>query len=47
MPLGVVVAGANANDGCQTQRVLESLVIRPPQPEQPAAVPDEQRDEEP
>jgi transposase len=41
MPLGVAVAGANANDGCQTQRVLESLVIRPPQPAQPAAVPDE------
>ena len=39
--IAVVVAGANANDGCQTRRVLESLVIRPPQPEQPAAVPDE------
>jgi transposase len=41
MPLGVVVAGANANDGCQTQKVLQSLVVRPPEPERPAAVPDE------
>ena len=36
MPLGVVVTGANANDGVQTQKVLESLVIQPPAPEQPA-----------
>jgi transposase len=41
MPLGVVVTGANANDGCQAQDVLEALVIRPPGPERPAAQPDE------
>jgi transposase len=35
MPLGVVVTGANANDGCQTEVVLEHLVVRPPQPEIP------------
>jgi transposase len=40
MPLGVVVTGANANDGVQTQDVLEALVIRPPQPEAPVAQPD-------
>jgi hypothetical protein len=40
MPLGVIVTGANANDGVQTQKVLESLVIQPPAPEQPAAVVD-------
>jgi len=33
----VVITGANANDGCQAQDVLEALVIRPPQPEGPAA----------
>ena len=35
LPLGAVITGANANDGVQTQAVLESLVIQPP----PAAVP--------
>ena len=30
MPLGVVVAGANANDGCQTEAALHALVVRPP-----------------
>jgi hypothetical protein len=30
MPLGVVVTGANANDGCQTEAVLKALVVRPP-----------------
>lgn len=30
MPLGVVVTGANANDGCQTEDVLQALVVRPP-----------------
>jgi transposase len=30
MPLGVVVTGANANDGCQTQAVLQALVVYPP-----------------
>jgi transposase len=38
MPLGVVLTGANANDGVQTQKVLQSLVIQPPAPEQPAAM---------
>ena len=33
MPLGVVVTGANANDGCQTEIVLEHLVVEPPAPE--------------
>jgi hypothetical protein len=37
MPLGVVIAGANANDGVQAQDVLEALVVRPPEPERPAA----------
>jgi hypothetical protein len=35
MPLGVIVTGANANDGVQTQKVLESLVIKPPEAEHP------------
>lgn len=30
MPLGVVVTGANANDGCQTEDVLHALVVHPP-----------------
>ena len=30
MPLGVVVTGADANDGCQTHEVLAALVVRPP-----------------
>jgi transposase len=41
MPLGVVVTGANANDGVQTQKVLEALVVRPPAAEHPAPVVDE------
>src|SRR4051812_15097774 len=40
MPLGVVVTGANANDGVQTQKVLEALVVRPPTAEQPVRVVD-------
>jgi hypothetical protein len=40
MPLGVVVTGANANDGVQTQKVLESLVVKPPVPEQAVRVVD-------
>ena len=43
MPLGVVVTGANANDGVQTKDVLESLVVAPPPAEVPVANPD-QRD---
>ena len=30
MPLGAVVTGANANDGCQTEVLLQCLVVRPP-----------------
>lgn len=30
MPLGVVVTGANANDGVQAGDVLGALVVRPP-----------------
>ena len=30
MPLGVVVTGAHANDGCQTEDVLQALVVHPP-----------------
>ena len=30
MPLGVVVTGANANEGCQTEDVLHALVVQPP-----------------
>lgn len=41
MPLGVVVTGANANDGVQAGDVLDALVVRPPSPEHPPAVPDE------
>jgi hypothetical protein len=40
MPLGAVITGANANDGVQTQAVLESLVVRPPAAEEAAAEPD-------
>jgi transposase len=40
MPLGVVVTGANANDGCQTEIVLEHLVVQPPLPEVPVAAVD-------
>lgn len=35
MPLGVVVTGANANDGCQSQDVLHALVVHPPAAESP------------
>jgi len=35
MPLGAVISGANANDGVQTQAVLESLVVKPPRAEIP------------
>jgi hypothetical protein len=33
LPLGVGVTGANANDGCQTEAVLQALVVRPPEAE--------------
>jgi transposase len=41
MPLGAVITGANANDGVQTQTLLESLVVTPPPPETPVEQPDE------
>jgi len=41
MPLGVVITGANAHDGVQARDVLEAMVIRPPEPEHPAAEGDE------
>ena len=39
----MVVAGANANDGVQTKDALQALVVRPPEPEQPAAPPADPR----
>ena len=41
MPLGVVITGANANDGVQARDVLEAMVVRPPGPGRPAGVVDE------
>jgi transposase len=35
MPLGVVVTGANANEGGQTEDVLQALVVHPPPAEAP------------
>jgi hypothetical protein len=35
MPLGVVVTGANDNEGCQTKDVLQALVVHPPVAESP------------
>jgi transposase len=40
MPLGAVITGANANDGVQTQAVLEALVVKPPAAEVPVTQPD-------
>jgi transposase len=40
MPLGAVITGANANDGVQTQTVLEALVVKPPPAEVPVVQPD-------
>jgi len=37
MPLGVVVTGANANDGCQTEDLLKRLVVQPAAAEVPVA----------
>lgn len=39
MPLGVVITGANANDGQQAGDVLNALVIKPPTPEHRLASP--------
>ena len=40
LPLGAVITGANANDGVQTQAVLESLVVKPSGAEVAVAQPD-------
>jgi transposase len=40
MPLAVVVAPAQANDGCQTHRVLAAMVVKPPAGEA-VPIPDE------
>ena len=42
MPLGAVITGANANEGCQTETLLQRLVVSPPAAER-AAVPVEER----
>jgi len=43
MPLGLVLTGANANDGVQTKDVLQALVIGPAPPAQPVAAAVDQR----
>jgi transposase len=40
LPLGATLAGANANDGVQTEAVLTALVVRPPEPDRPNPAPD-------
>ena len=40
MPLGVVVTKAGANDGVQTQDLLEAMVLQPPAPEVANPTPD-------
>src|SRR5262249_30613281 len=40
LPLGAVLSGAHANDGVQTQAVLEALVVQPPAAEVPVSQPD-------
>lgn len=40
MPLGAVITKAGANDGVQTQELLESMVVQPPPPETKVAEPD-------
>ena len=42
MPLGGVVTGANANEGCQTEALLQRLVVSPPAAER-AVAPVEER----
>jgi hypothetical protein len=41
MPLGAVVTGANANEGCQTEALLQSLVVSPPAAESAVAAVEE------
>jgi transposase len=40
MPLGAVITKAGANDGVQTQRLLEALVVQPPAAQVPNPQPD-------
>jgi transposase len=40
LPWGAVVTKAGANDGVQTQEVLEAMVVRPPAPAGAVAAPD-------
>jgi transposase len=40
LPLGATITKAGANDGVQTQHVLEAMVVQPPPPEHPVADPD-------
>jgi transposase len=40
LPLGAVITKAGANDGTQTQAVLEALVLQPPRAESPHPAPD-------
>jgi transposase len=44
LPLGAVITKAGANDGVQTQAVLEAMVLQPPPPETPPASPADPRD---
>ena len=38
MPLGATITVAAANDGQQTENVLRSMVLQPPEPQCPASV---------
>jgi len=40
MPLGAIITEAGANDGVQTQKLLEAMVVQPPPAEKPVADPD-------
>jgi transposase len=44
LPLGAVVTKAGANDGVQTQAVLEAMVVQPPPPEVATSTPPDARD---
>jgi transposase len=44
LPLGATITKAGANDGVQTQAVLEAMVVQPPPPETPPVTPPDPRD---
>ncbi len=44
LPLGAVITKAGANDGVQTQAVLEAMVVQPPPPQTPAPAAPDPRD---